>query len=284
MIIDSHVHLWNPARGDYGWMPKGDPVLDRPYRPADLGPILDRHGVSRVVLVQAAPTVEETDYMLGLADGWGGGAAPGAERVAGVVGWVDFEDPSHRRHLERFAAHPKVVGVRPMIQDIPDLGWMHRREIVWAFDAMAELGLVFDALGYPVHLPGFLELFQRHPGLTIVVDHGAKPRIRDVKADPGAFTRWAADIGRIARETPAVCKLSGLATEAAAGFSDDELAPFAAHILDVFGPERVMFGSDWPVVTLAASYERWFAAARRFVPEAARAAVFAGTAQRVYGL
>lgn len=280
MIIDSHVHLWNPARGDYGWMPKGDPVLDRSYRPSDLAPILDRHGVSRVVLVQAAPTVEETDYMLGLADGW----AEGGDRVAGVVGWVDFEDRGQRQHLERFAAHPKMVGVRPMIQDIADLEWMHRKDIVWAFDAMAELGLVFDALGYPVHLPGFLALFQRHPGLKIVVDHGAKPRIRDVKANPSAFTQWAADIGRIARETGAVCKLSGLATEAAAGFSDDDLQPFAAHILDVFGPDRVMFGSDWPVVTLAAGYERWFAAARRFVPEANRAAVFGGTAKRVYGL
>lgn len=109
--IDAHQHFWKPERGDYDWMPQDDPILGRYYLPADLSASLGKHGIAKTVLVQAAATVEETDYLLGIADA--------AEAVGGVVGWVNFEDPGHRRHLERFARHPKFVGVRPMIQDIP---------------------------------------------------------------------------------------------------------------------------------------------------------------------
>lgn len=122
--IDAHQHYWEVSRGDYDWMPPDDPVLTRRYMPADLAPSLAKHGIARTVLVQAAATVEETEYLLGLADA--------TESVAAVVGWVDFEAPDHLRHLERLARHPNFVGVRPMIQDIPDLGWMLRDEVQWA--------------------------------------------------------------------------------------------------------------------------------------------------------
>ena len=123
MKVDAHQHYWQPARGDYGWMPKDDPILSRPYFPADLAPFLKTAGVDRTVLVQAAPTVEETEYMLGIAD-----ATPS---VAAVVGWIDFEDRSHLKQLERLKSHPKFVGVRPMIQDIADVDWMLRPDVQW---------------------------------------------------------------------------------------------------------------------------------------------------------
>ena len=178
MRIDAHQHYWEPRRGDYEWMPEGDPVLDRRYGPADLAPALARHGIARTVVVQGAATVEETEYMLGIADA--------TETVAAVVGWVDFEKPDHRRHLERLARHPKLAGIRPMIQDIPDVDWMLRADVQWAYRAVIDLDLTFDALGFPPHLDNFLTIFGRYPDLRVVIDHCMKPRIRDHSA--GAFS------------------------------------------------------------------------------------------------
>ncbi|MEM9049620.1 MAG: amidohydrolase family protein [Pseudomonadota bacterium] len=275
MQIDAHQHYWHPARGDYGWMPMDNPVLARPYGPAHLAPHLAAHGIDATVLVQAAPSIEETEYMLGLAD-----ADP---RIAGVVGWVDFEDPSHRRHLERFAAHPKFVGVRPMIQDIPDVGWMLRADVAWGFEALTELGLTFDALGFPQHLPNFATLLARHPDMRVVIDHCMKPQIRDGMT---GFAGWAEGMRRLA-ETGASVKLSGLVTEAAADWTLSDLRPWADTVLEAFGPARVIWGSDWPVVRLAAEYGEWRAAAEALcsgLDPAARAAVFGGNAIRAYGL
>lgn len=269
-IIDAHQHFWRLARGDYGWNTP-DLAIHRDFLPDDFRALPGAEDVAATVLVQAAPTVAETEYMLGLAD-----ATP---FIAGVVGWIDFTDPADRRHLERLRRHPKFLGVRPMIQDIPDPDWMLRADIQWAFDAVRELDLAFDALGYPVHLDNFARLFARHPALRIVIDHCAKPRIRD-----GAFEDWAQGIARLARESGAVCKLSGLATEAAPGWTARDLAPYAAHVLAAFGPERVMWGSDWPVLTLAGSYADWLAAARGFVAPADHDPVFAGTARAFYRL
>jgi L-fuconolactonase len=143
-----------------------------------------------------------------------------------------------------------------MIQDIPDPDWMHRPDIRWAFDAIIDLDLTFDALGFPIHLDNFLRLFDRHPAMRVVVDHCMKPQIRD-----RAFDQWAPGIARIAAETPAFCKLSGLATEAAPGWTLEDLRPYADHVLAAFGPDRVMWGSDWPVLTLNGDYRGWWDAA-----------------------
>jgi L-fuconolactonase len=275
MQIDAHQHYWDPARGDYGWMPKGDAVLDRRYGPSDLEPQLAAAGVSRTVLVQAAPTVAETDYMLGIADG--------AASVAAVVGWVDFEKPSDRSELERLARHPKFRGVRPMIQDIPDDGWMLRNDVQWGFGAIADLDLAFDALGFPRHLGHFLTLLKRHPSMRVVVDHCMKPQIRD--NSPLGFTQWADGMARIAGETGAFCKLSALVTEDGPDWTVERLAPYADHVLRVFGPDRVMWGSDWPVCRLRAEYADWRTAALTLtegLSEGARARVFGGTAAAFY--
>ncbi len=276
MRIDAHQHYWAPERGDYGWMPKDNATLNRRYTPADLAPTLEAHGIAATVLVQAAPTIEETEYMLGLADG--------NPTIAGVVGWVDFEDPSHRRHLERFAAHPKFCGVRPMIQDIPDVGWMLRDDVQWGYEALIELDLTFDALGFPQHLDNFNTLLRRYPKMRTVIDHCMKPQIRS--HDRKGFAHWAAGMERLA-ETGAHCKLSGLVTEAAEGWTFDDLQPYGAHVLRVFGAERVMWGSDWPVCRLRAEYPDWHDTAHKLTAPLgsdAEAAIFGETATRFYRL
>jgi L-fuconolactonase len=279
MLVDAHQHYWEPRRGDYDWMPMDDAVLARRYRPADLAPALAEAGIGRTVLVQAAATVEETEYMLGLAD-----ATPS---VAAVVGWVDFEDKGHLRHLERLKKHPKFVGVRPMIQDIPDVDWMLRDDVQWAYAALVDLDLTFDALGFSRHLANFLTLLERYPKLRVVIDHCMKPQVRDHGTAREERAFWAAGLRRLAAETGAFCKLSGLVTEANEDWSVQDLAPYAAEVLRAFGAGRVMWGSDWPVCRLRASYGQWHAAAQSLcagLTQAERSQVFGGTAARFYGL
>lgn len=275
--VDSHHHFWNPDRGDYDWMPRDNLVLNRPYLPADLAPRLSEAGVTKTVLVQAAATVEETEYMLGIADT--------TNSVAGVVGWIDFEDRKHTRHLERLRNHPKFVGVRPMIQDIPDIDWMLRDEVQWAYSALVDLDLTFDALGFSRHLANFLALIKRYPKLRVVVDHCMKPQVRDHGSEREEFAFWADGMSRIAGETSAFCKFSGLVTEASEGWTADDLRPYASHLLNVFGPDRLMWGSDWPVCLLRASYAEWHEAARILtagLSEPDRDKIFGGTATCFY--
>ncbi len=277
MRVDAHLHLWSVARGDYGWMAGNDAIASicRDFAPQDAEPLLRAAGIDKVVLVQAAPSVEETEYMLGLAD-----ATPW---IGKVVGWINFEDASHRKHLERFARHAKFAGVRPMIQDLPDPEWMHRPDVQWAFQALIDLDLTFDALGYPEHLAPFLRLLLHYPKLRTVIDHGMKPRIRD-----GAFDEspdfWASGMARLASETGAFCKLSGLATEAGAAWTAETLAPYVANLVTNFGPDRLIWGSDWPVLTLNGDHANWLQVAQGLVPPMAQPAVFGGNAARFYRL
>lgn len=260
-------------------MPADDPVLSRPYGPAELDPMRAHHGIARTVLVQAAPTVAETEYMLGIADA--------VDSVAAVVGWINFEDPGQIEVLERLSRHPKFRGVRPMIQDIPDPDWMLRDDVQWAFQALTDLDLSFDALGFPIHLDNFLTIFTRYPTLRVVVDHCMKPRIRDHGQGPTVFGQWADGMAAIAERSGAFCKLSGLVTECDPGWTVEDLRPYASHVLEVFGPDRVMFGSDWPVCGVRASYDEWFAAALALtdhLDDAARRRIFAGTATAFYRL
>jgi len=277
--IDAHQHYWEPIRADYHWMTPDEPILYRPYGPADLAPSLDKHGIARTVLVQAAQTVEETEYLLAIADT--------TDSVAGVVGWVDFENPGALRHLERLARHPKLVGVRPMIQDIEDDNWMLRDDVQWAYRALIDLDLTFDALGFPRHLDNFLVLLTRYPDMRCVIDHCMKPQIRDHAAGPEVFGRWADGMSKLAGQTSACCKLSGIVTEANEGWTVDDLRPYADHVLAAFGPGRVMWGSDWPVCQLRASYDDWRGAAESLTSglnAEERARVFGGTAAEFYRL
>lgn len=277
MQIDAHQHFWHPGRGDYGWMPKDDAVLSRPYAPAELWPQLQAAGVEGTVLVQAAPTIAETEYMLGIAD-----ATPW---VRGVVGWIDFEAPGDLAALQRLAGHPKFKGVRPMIQDLPDDEWMLRDDVQWAFRAICDLGLRFDALGFPRHLGHFLTILKRYPTMPVVVDHCMKPQIRE-KSD-AHFRFWADGMARIADETAAVVKFSALITEANADWTVEDLRPYTDHVFDAFGAERVMWGSDWPVCRLRGEYADWRQAALSLTEGLSavdRALIYGGTAAGFYAL
>lgn len=275
MRVDAHQHYWQPARGDYDWMPEDDPTLSRPYCPSDLAQTLERNGIDRTVLVQAAATVEETEYMLGLADA--------TKTVGAVVGWADFEAPDVADTLARLSGHPTFSGVRPMIQDIPDDDWMLRDDVQAGFRAVQELDLTYDALGFPRHLANFLTIVTRYPEMRVVVDHCMKPHIAGYSDD--GFRHWADGMTAIARESGAYCKLSGLVTEASKNWALEDLRPYAHHVLEAFGPARVMWGSDWPVCRLRTEYDQWLDAARNLTDEleaAEKARVFGGTAEEFY--
>ena len=270
MLVDAHQHFWSLARDDYGWLTPAAGPIYRDFAPHDLEPHLKHHGITRTVLVQAAPTIEETEYMLGIAD-----ATPW---VAAVVGWIDFSDPSHRRHLERWARHKKFRGVRPMIQDNPDVAWALRPDIDWAYRVIRDLDLHFECLGTPKHLDTATTLLARYPGLNVILDHSMKPQIRD-----RAFEPWASGMTRLANETSAVCKLSGLVTEARPGWTLADIKPYVDHVIMAFGPERVMWGSDWPVLNRNGSYDSWRAVTQALVGAHAGASQILGeTARRVY--
>jgi len=272
MIVDAHHHVWRVERGDYGWLTPDLPIC-RDFGLDDLRPLLD--GIAATVLVQAAPTEAETAFMLDT-------ARASAGLVRGVVGWTDLMAPDAPARIAALAGDPLLKGLRPMLQDIPDTGWILDPAVQPGLAAMAAAGLRFDALVQPRHLPVLPPLSARHPGLRIVIDHGAKPAIA-----AGAFQPWADDIARVARETPVFCKLSGLVTEAAPGWKPDDLRPYVDHLLACFGPSRLMWGSDWPVVNLAGGYAAWRAATATLLAgldRDGRESVLGGTARRLYGI
>lgn len=276
--IDAHQHFWKLARGDYRWLGPELTPLYRDFGPADLAPLRARHGIDGSVLVQAADSVAETEYMLAL--------AAQDPTILGVVGWVDFEAKDVADTLERLARNPKLVGVRPMLQDIPDVRWMLRDNLAPAFAALVELNLAFDALVKPPHLPHLVRLVDRHPDLRIVVDHGAKPTISAGERWP-ARAAWSADLRRLAAHPRLHCKLSGLVTEASRDWSESDLAPYAHELVEIFTPQRTMWGSDWPVVDLAGGYSRWYESAHAVfagLHAGERRALFGATAAEFYGL
>ena len=273
--IDSHQHFWTLDRDDYGWLTPELTALYRDFLPADLEPLLAQEGIRRTVLVQAAPTLDETRYLLELAERH--------DFIAGVVGWVDMEGgQASLDDLETLQENPLFLGVRPMIQDIADPAWMLQPSLQPVLEAIAASGLTFDALVKPVHLPYLLELLRRHPDLRVVVDHGAKPDIAR-----GGWQPWADGLMRIAEDTSAYCKLSGLIMEAHDTHSFTDLIPYMDHILASFGAERVMWGSDWPVLTARTDYLGWHSATQRWLSHLRtvhREAIEGGNAARFYRL
>ncbi len=270
--IDAHQHFWALKRGDYGWLTPDLGPIHRDFSPHDLEPLLQTHDISGTILVQAAPTEAETRFMLNLADS--------NPFIRGVVGWIDFSAPDAPERIVDLARHPALVGLRPMIQEIPDPDWMLGETLTPAFQTMLAQDLTFEALTLPRHLPKLLTLLQRHPDLRVVIDHGSKPEIRDQLIDG-----WALDMSVLAHETGAYCKLSGLMTEAAADWSVEDLKPYVGHMLDCFGPDRLIWGSDWPVCTLAGSYDRWIETTETLLAELSgpeRDAVLGGNATRAY--
>lgn len=272
MIIDAHQHFWDPARGDYGWLKPDNPV-HRVYAPADLHPLMVQTGVEATILVQAAPTGAETDYMLGIArkTPW----------VLGVVGWVDLEAADAAEQVRRRASDPLFLGVRPMLQDLDDPDWILQARLAPALDAIAEAKLVFDALILPHQITAIVELAKRHPQLSIVLDHAAKPPF----GNADAMAKWARDIEKLAALSNVTCKMSGLLTELKPGGGRDDIARAIGILFDLFGPERLLWGSDWPVLTLAGNYQDWFELTRQAIAAkspGAVGAVMGENAQRVY--
>lgn len=290
-LVDAHQHFWQanrrfPIRGNwwsgqitYSWTEAGVPELRRDCMPDDLEPLLRAGGVGSSVAVQAIHADGETPWLLELASE--------RESIAGVVGWVDLTQGEEHvtRDLEAIA-HPKLVGIRHMAPFEADAGWLVRHDVVTGLKAVQESGLAFDLLLTPRELPFVPELSERLPELNMVVDHIAKPPIVS-----GALEPWASMIRAVAENPRVFCKLSGMVTEAdRKAWTPADLRPYTEVVLEAFGPPRCMYGSDWPVCTLAGSYERVQCALAENLDlilagdEAAKAAINREVAIRFYGL
>jgi L-fuconolactonase len=274
MVIDSHHHFWRYTAAEYGWIGDGMATIRRDFLPEHLDAELTAAGVDGAITVQARQTVEETAWLLELARSW--------PRNCGVVGWVPLCDPRVGETLERFAASPALRGVRHVVQGEPDDEFMLRPDFNRGVSALGPLGLVYEILIFERQLPAAIRFADLHPDLRLVLDHVAKPRIRDGELEP-----WASRMRELARRPNLWCKLSGMVTEADyGGWTVEQLRPYVAVALDCFGPERLLFGSDWPVCLVACSYGRWVRIVREAIADlsqAEQAAILGGNAARVYG-
>jgi L-fuconolactonase len=276
MHIDAHQHYWDPARGDYGWLTPDLESLYRTFGPEDLASLRERADVQRTVVVQAAPTIEETRYLLDL--------ARGEASIAGVVGWVPMLSADAPALIAEFARDAKFKGIRPMLQDLAADDWIANPDLAPAVEALIAHDLAFDALIFTRHVHALETFITRFPALRVVIDHGAKPPIRD---GVGGWQSWADGITRLASLSHVHCKLSGLATEAGSGWTEATLQPYVDHLLKSFGPARLMWGSDWPVLNLNGDYLLWHSVANTLLAtlsDVEREAVFGANAAAFYHL
>jgi L-fucono-1,5-lactonase len=244
MRLDSHQHFWVYDEADYGWIDERMDVIRRDFGPEDLHPLLRRVGFDGSVAVQARQSLEETEYLLRLAES--------SPFIKGVVGWVDLRSPRVREDLERFRERPRLVGVRHVVQDEPDDRFLLREDFLAGVSLLAELDLSYDILVYPRQLPAVVEFVAKLPEHRLVLDHIAKPAIARRELEP-----WATHIRQLGRFENLYCKLSGMVTEADwKGWKQEDFRPYLDVVLESFGPRRLLIGSDWPVATLAASYEQ----------------------------
>lgn len=281
-MIDAHHHLWDPTRRDYPWLAGEalDPIR-RPYTVDDLRHVTRAGGIGAAgtVLVQTVSSASETGEFLAT-------AAASDGLIVGVVGWVDLTAPDVADRLAELRGLPGgelLVGIRHQVENEPEPGWLLRPDVLGGLTALAAADLSYDLLVNPAQYGSAVELADRLPDVRLVLDHAGKPPIAT-----GGFDAWAPAITELARRPNVVCKLSGLVTEAdRAGWQPADLAPYAAQALSSFGPDRVMFGSDWPVCELAATYQQVVETARTLTAQLSdgeRADVFAGTARRAYRL
>jgi len=258
-MIDAHVHLWLLGQNDCVWPTADEVAIHRDFVLDELLATLDANGIDRAVLVQSQESSADTDWLLDL--------ARSSNRIAGVIGWADVRD---RALVEERAADRLVLGLRPMVQG-READWYDDPTLEAGFAVMAEHGLVLDALIQPRHLPSLARLAVRHPKLSIVIDHAAKP---------GDLPAWHAAIAPLAERGNVQVKLSGLLNEVQV----DDVGVVVGTLLSLFGAQRLVWGSDWPVLTLAGSYAGWVDMARALIPTSGREAVFGGNAARVYRL
>jgi L-fuconolactonase len=278
-IVDSHHHFWvDPTVSDYPWMTGPMEPIRRTFGPEELRPHLARCGVTNTVLVQTRSSLEETETFLHIAQT--------VDFVAGVVGWIDLTAPSVKETIKQLLSGPGghfLAGIRHQVHDEGDAGWLQRPDVISGLQAVSEAGLVYDLLVRPRELPAALTVARRFPELRLVIDHSAKPPIKDHVMDG-----WAEGMAPFSDLPNVYCKLSGLVTEADwEAWRVDYLRPYSDQVLGWFGSERVMYGSDWPVCTLAATYEEVYRAYSDLLdalPEDARDAVLGGNAIRWYGL
>ena len=275
MRIDAHQHFWQLERFDYGWMPAGENILRRDYLPDDLQPILQRNRFEGSILVQAHTSHEEALWLLELASA--------NHFIRGVVAWVDLTDANVGAKLDRLQRHAKFKGIRHPAHDEPDEHWLVRDDVLRGLTELARRNLPFDLLIRPHHLPLVPRIADRVPGLRMVIDHIAKPPIREGTLEP-----WAADIETASRLPQVYCKLSGMITEAEYGrWTSQQFAPYIAHVMRIFGPDRLMFGSDWPVCLLSGSWKEVLAAFTQGLgpqPVGVREKLLGQTAAQFYGV
>ena len=275
MRIDAHQHFWNYSAAEYPWIGPGMERLAHDHLPTDLAPLLAAEGIDGSVAVQARQSVEESRWLLALTE-----AHP---LVKGVVGWVDLRSDRVGDDLQALAANPKFVGVRHVVQDEPDPRFVLGAAFVRGLQQLRQHGLTYDLLLYPNQLAAAIELVGLLPEQPFVIDHLAKPRIA-----AGELESWEREIRAIARHDNVCCKVSGMVTEAARpGWTPDDFTPYLDVVLDAFGPERLMFGSDWPVCLLAGEYADVAAIARDYfsrLTAAEQQMIWGDTAARFYGL
>lgn len=273
--VDSHHHFWKYNAEEYGWLDDSMAALRRDFLPPDLAATLSAAGVDRAITVQVRQTVEETEWMLGVAEQH--------DYIAGVVGWVPLCDPGVASVLDKFVGRPKLRGIRHIVQGEPDDRFLLGDDFNRGIRALQPYELVYDILIYERHLPAAIEFVDRHPDQQFVLDHIAKPRVRD-----GEIGEWRENLRELARRENVACKLSGVATEADFHkWTEAQLRPYIDAALEVFGPQRIMFGSDWPVCLAAIPYADWFAMVNRAIggfSESERERVLGGTATEVYAL
>ena len=275
MIVDSHQHFWELSRFEYPWLGEVGPVLKRDFLPDHLLLLLKEAGVERTVVVQAHQSVDETCWLLDL--------ARQKSFVAGVVGWVDLKDPGVGETLDELLQEPFFKGVRHVWHDEPNDDWIMQPEVIRGLKELAKRQIPYDFLTFPRHLKFIPRILDEVPGLCAVVDHISKPPIARGDLQP-----WRRDLSRVAHETNVSCKVSGMVTEADhQNWAVHDLRPYVEAVLEMFGCKRLMFGSDWPVCTLAASYGEVVAAALETlggVSAKQKEALFGGNAERFYNL
>jgi L-fuconolactonase len=255
MIIDAHHHLWRFNSDDYGWMDASMSVLKRDHLPEELESQLAEPGVSGTVVVQARQTIEETRWLLSL--------AAEASFIRGVVGWVDLQSPALEEQLGEFIDDPHFSGVRHVIQDEPDVGFMLRPAFLKGMEKLGEFDLAYDLLIFPEHLENAAKLVSMFPRQRFVLDHIAKPDIRSGELDP-----WRDGLEKLARQPNVFCKVSGMVTEAdLVKWEYRDFIPCLDFVYKVFGTERLMIGSDWPVCRLAGEYREVMEIPKRYFEE-----------------
>ena len=272
--IDSHQHFWRYSEAEYPWIPKVS-SLHRTWLPEELEAVQKNLGFRGSIAVQARQCIEENEMLLGLADEHAS--------VLGVVGWVDLQSDRVDEELAKYAPHPKFVGVRHVAQDEPDDRFLIGDHFKRGIARLGEFGLRYDILIFPKQLPAAIELVAHFPEQPFVLDHCAKPLIASGITQP-----WEAQIRELASAPNVFCKVSGLVTEAEhGGWSSEQLRPYFEKILEAFGPERLMWGSDWPVCLLASDYSRWLETTEAWLEgwsDLQKQAFFGGTAAEFYGL